>query len=66
MDNELLALEEKVGLLAGLIRRLRSENAGLRESARTAQEENAALRAKVDSASLRLQRLLERLPEEAA
>jgi hypothetical protein len=66
MENELRVLEERVGQLAALARRLRAENAGLRESLLTAQSETRALHAKVESASARLQRLLERLPEEAA
>ena len=66
VDSELDALEERIGRLAALVRRLRAENAGLSEQQRTTQAENVALRAKVDSASTRLQRLLEQLPEEAA
>ena len=66
MENELAALEERIDRLAQLVRRLRDENSGLREAHRSAQAENAALRVKVDNASTRLQKLLERLPEEAA
>jgi regulator of replication initiation timing len=66
MDSELSGLEERLGRLAALVRRLRDENTALIAQQHAAQAENAALRAKVDSASLRLQRLLERLPEEAA
>ena len=66
MDSELRALEERVDQLAQLVRRLRSENNALRDSTTVAQSENASLRVKVESATQRLQRLLERLPEEAA
>ena len=66
MDSELRALEERVDRLAQLVRRLRSENNALRDSTTVAQSENASLRVKVESATQRLQRLLERLPEEAA
>jgi hypothetical protein len=66
MENELRALEERIGQLAALARRLRAENAESRQSLLTAQNESRALHAKVESASARLQRLLERLPEEAA
>lgn len=66
MENELRALEERIGQLAALARRLRADNAELRQSLLTAQNETRALHAKVESASVRLQRLLERLPEEAA
>lgn len=66
MENELRALEDRIGQLAALARRLRDENADLRQSLLAAQGESKALAAKVESASARLQRLLERLPEEAA
>ncbi|MBK9608020.1 MAG: hypothetical protein IPO58_16875 [Betaproteobacteria bacterium] len=66
MENELRALEDRIGQLAALARRLRAENAALRQSLLAAQGESKALAAKVESASDRLQRLLERLPEEAA
>ena len=66
MENELRALEDRIGQLAALARRLRAENAALRQSLLAAQGESKALAAKVESASVRLQRLLERLPEEAA
>lgn len=59
MDAELAALEQRVAHVAELVARLRHENSTLRG-------ENAALRVKVDSAMLRLQRLIEKLPEEAA
>ena len=59
MDAELTALEMRVTQMAELVGRLRHENSTLRG-------ENAALRVKVDSAMLRLQRLIEKLPEEAA
>ena len=66
MENELQALEERIGQLAALAHRLRTENAGLHQSLLTAQNEIRALHDKVESASTRLQRLLQRLPEEAA
>ena len=59
MDVELTALEQRVMQVAELVGRLRHENSTLRG-------ENAALRVKVDSAMLRLQRLIDKLPEEAA
>ena len=66
MENELRALEERIGHLAALARRLRAENAELRQSLLTAQNETRTLHGKVESASVRLQRLLDNLPEEAA
>ena len=59
MDVELTALEQRVTQVAELVGRLRQENSTLRG-------ENAALRVKVDSAMLRLQRLIDKLPEETA
>ncbi len=66
MENELRALEERIGQLAALARRLRAENAELRQSLLMAQSETRALHAKVEAATIRLQGVLDRLPEEAA
>ena len=65
MENELRALEERVEQLATLARRLRGENTELRQSLLAAQNEARGLREKVETASVRLQRLLDRLPEDA-
>ena len=65
MESELRALEERVGQLAALARRLRADNAELRQALLTSQNEARALREKVETASARLQRLVERLPEDA-
>ena len=66
MENELRALEERVAQLAAMARRLRADNAELRQALLNSQNEAKTLRDKVESASSRLQRLLERLPEDAA
>ena len=66
MENELRALEDGIGHLAALTRRLRAENLDLRQSQLALQGENKALHEKVENAVSRLQELLERLPEEAA
>ena len=66
IDADLAALEQRVTQLAELVRRLRDENADLRTQSASALAENAGLRVKVDNATQRLQRLLERLPEEAS
>ena len=65
MENELRALEERVGQLAAVARRLRAENAELRQALLAAQNESRILREKVEAATARVQRLLERLPEDA-
>ena len=64
MENELRVLEERVGQLAAMTRQLRADNVELRHALLAAQNEARTLREKVESASLRLQRLLERLPED--
>ena len=66
MESELRALEERVGQLAAMARRLRADNAELRQALLSSQGEARALREKVETASTRLQRLLDRLPEDAA
>lgn len=66
METELAALEDRIGRLVALGRRLRDENAALRQALLMAQNETKALQSKVDGASVRVQRLLESLPEEAA
>ena len=66
MENELRALEERIGQLAEVARRLRAENAELRQSLLLAQNDTKTMREKVESASMRLHQLLERMPEESA
>jgi hypothetical protein len=65
MENELRALEERVGQLAAMTRRLREENVELRQALLAAQNESRILREKVETATARVQRLLDRLPEDA-
>lgn len=65
METELRGLEERVELITGLVRQLRSENAELRQAVLAAQAESRMLREKVEAASERVQRLIERLPEDA-
>jgi hypothetical protein len=65
MESELRGLEERIELMAALVRQLRSENAELRQAVLAAQAESRMLREKVDAATQRVQRLIERLPEDA-
>lgn len=65
MESELRALEERVGQLAAMARRLRADNVELRQALLNSQNEARMLREKVETASTRLQRLLDRLPEDA-
>lgn len=65
MESELRGLEERVEMMTGLLRQLRSENAELRQAVLAAQAESRMLREKVEAATERVQRLIERLPEDA-
>lgn len=65
MESDLRALEERVELMAAVVRQLRSENAELRQAVLGAQAEARMLREKVDAASHRVERLIDRLPEDA-
>jgi hypothetical protein len=64
MEIELRALEERVGQLAAMARQLRAENVELRQQLLASRNEARVLREKVETASARLQRLLDRLPED--
>ena len=66
LDGELAALEQRVARMTELVNRLRDDNLQLRQQQVKVESENAALRVKVDAAMHRLQRLIERLPEETA
>ena len=66
MESDLRALEERVGQLAAMARRLRADNVELRQALLSSQNAARTLREKVETASTRLQRLLERLPEDTA
>jgi uncharacterized protein (TIGR02449 family) len=65
MESELRGLEERVEMMTALVRQLRSENAELRQAVLAAQAESRMLREKVEAATQRVQRLIERLPEDA-
>jgi cell division protein ZapB len=64
MDADLKALEDKIGQLVELTQRLRDDNRGLRQQLAEAANDNKRLGDKVDAARVRLEALLERLPEE--
>jgi cell division protein ZapB len=63
MDAELKALEGKVDQLVELTQRQRDDNRGLRQQLAHAINENKRLGEKVDAAKVRLEALLEHLPE---
>ena len=64
MEADLKALEDKIGQLVELTQRLRNDNRGLRQQLAQAVSDNKRLGEKVDAARVRLEALLERLPED--
>ena len=64
MKTELDALEAKLAQLVQFSRRLRAENYRLRQELAETQSQNRISNDKIGSAKLRLERLLEQLPEE--
>ena len=66
MKAELDALESKLAQLVQLSQRLRVENHQLRQELATALSKGRQMNDKMDTARLRLERLLEQLPEDSA
>lgn len=64
MESDLKALEEKLGRLVESCRQLRSENLDLRQALAQSQDEARQLKDNMQTASARLQVLIEHLPEE--
>lgn len=62
MDLDLKGLEERVSQLIELSRRLRVENGTLRQQLVVAHNENKQLAERMESARLRVEALLERVP----
>jgi uncharacterized protein YPO0396 len=65
MIAELETLEAKIHLVAERCQTLLSDNVGLRHQLLSAQQEVRQLNAKLESASARLQMLLQKIPEDA-
>ena len=65
MLDDLDALGEKMTLLAAHVRELRDENQRLRTQVANANVELDALRVRIAGAMQRIDKLLERLPDEA-
>jgi cell division protein ZapB len=65
MEAELKALEDKVRQTVQLCSRLRDENKQLRQELAAAQNESRRANDKIDSAKLRLETLLQHIPEAA-
>ena len=66
MEHELGTLENKVELLIKISSRLRAENHQLRQELAHAVSNNRICNDKIDSAKVRLEKLLLSLPEETA
>ncbi len=66
MENQLRALESKLELLISISGKLRAENHQLRQDLAHSQSSNRQLADKMDAAKARLEKLLEKLPDEAA
>jgi len=63
MDQDLIALEDRVRQVAELCQRLRLENSDLRQRMAQLTSHNKVLAEKIDGAKARLQGLLGQLPE---
>ena len=66
MENQLRALETKLALLIMNSGKLRAENHQLRQDLAQVQSTNRQLGDKMDSAKMRLEKLLLTLPDDAA
>ena len=64
MHAELDTLEAKIRQVADLCHSLRKENIALRQQLLTAQQDNKQLTTRLDAAKIRLQALLDTLPED--
>ena len=62
MDLDLNGLEDRVGHLVALCRRLRSENGALRQQLVVANNDNKLLAERIEQAKVRLDALLARMP----
>ncbi len=65
MIAELDTLEAKIRLVAERCHTLRNDNVDLRQQLLAAQQETKQLNARLESASMRLRALLEKIPEDA-
>ena len=63
MDSELTSLEEKIDRTVALCQRLRTENHELRQQLVKAQSDNKTLAEKVEAARVRLETILQQIPE---
>jgi len=64
MDADLKALEEKILQLVQLCKSLREDNLELRQSLSLAQEAERQLKARMQQAQIRIESIIDRLPED--
>ena len=64
MDADLKALEEKISQLVQLCKSLREDNTGLRQSLALVQEAERDLKARMQQAQIRIESIIDRLPED--
>ena len=62
MDEEIKMLEDKLTELVDAVTSLRQENSEIKPSVEMLQEENRALKAKISEATMKIENLLEQLP----
>ena len=64
MDADLKALEEKISQLVQLCKSLREDNTELRQSLALVQEAERDLKARMQQAQIRIESIMDRLPED--
>jgi cell division protein ZapB len=64
MDADLKALEEKISQLVQLCKILREDNVELRQSLVVAQEAERQLKSRMQEAQIRIEGIIDRLPED--
>ncbi|MCF8186695.1 MAG: hypothetical protein K9J28_07760 [Sulfuritalea sp.] len=64
MDADLKALEEKISQLLQLCKSLREDNIELRQSLAQAQDTERHLKARMQQAQIRIEGIIDRLPED--
>ena len=62
MDEEIKMLEDKLTMLVNAVNSLKQENNEIKPSIEILQEENRALRAKINEATVKIENLLGQLP----
>ncbi len=62
MDEEIKMLEEKLTMLVNAVNSLKQENNEIKPSIEILQEENRALKSKINEATVKIENLLGQLP----